>query len=222
MKVKPAERRAENSFNRNRETQVDSVMDHSQLSADVHELRYISEKIGRLIALARAEVLDAIQAISSLLPYVGSKSSSVSVARPSVTPAYRPTAPGIAVAEITPASSTSFARSELSTVYGWDLDRFSLQDAAQWIARARQANRLLPQIVVVAPRRRLSNQELGFISEEIAHVAVFIQDRPAANFDDVLRILQERIGTVLEPKRLIVETSFNSVGEAPSLFVPRI
>ncbi|HEY0728114.1 MAG TPA: hypothetical protein VGD38_08610, partial [Pyrinomonadaceae bacterium] len=68
-----------------------------------------------------------------------------------------------------------------------DLDKFSLEHAAWWIARARQENRLLPQIIVVAPQRELSLNELKFISEEIAPVAVFIEDRPAAAFNDVLR-----------------------------------
>jgi hypothetical protein len=74
----------------------------------------------------------------------------------------------IEVVEVTADSPVHFSREDLATVYCFDLNKCDVKCAASWLAQVKRNNRVLPQILVVGPQRRLSNSEFKFIAAEIA------------------------------------------------------
>ena len=218
MEVKRAESTVEKPFIRTRETQHETAVDHPSLatipSPDPIELQNVGERIGRLVAQARALILQLLQTAPG-------PNSSMSQATRKQSSAYGPTAAHLEVAEVTLDRSPAFTKRDLSTVFCVDLDKFSLEATAQWIMDASKNSKPLPQIIVVGPRRRLSNVELKCISENIAPTAVFLR-RPstAASFDEVLRVVREKIDSAVEPERLTMEPGIDAVGEARELVVP--
>jgi hypothetical protein len=228
MEVKPAQRSVEKQFSGTQETRVERfdfgdvpavrVTRRTTRPASGPDLQNIGAKVGRLVAHVRAALLNALR---NVLAERGQPKGSVmsSVVRKLDLP-HASVGADFDVVEITPESPVTFTGPDLSAVYCFDLNRYDLRCAADWITRVKKRNRVLPQILVVGPRRPLSNHEYEFIAEEIAPVAVYLP-RPSnvGSSEDLRRVVREEILKVMEPQRLKLDANFEA-GEAHGLVVP--
>lgn len=221
MEVKPVQRPVEQQISATPDTHSErtiTVREATQAAA-AQDLQKIAARIGKLIAYVRAILLGLVQRELSEKEQLNNSGTSRVI--PKEDSAHASLITDFEVVEVTPDSPVTFRPQDLSTIYCFDLNRFEVKYAADWIARAKENNRVLPQILVVGPRRRLSNSEFQFITDEIAPLAVYLP-RPAnaASSADLLRLVREELVKVMEPQRLKVENGFEAAGEAHRVVVP--
>lgn len=220
MEVKPAQRSVEQSFSGAPDASVETLdfgdrpvmrvaVRHSR-PANGLDLRNFGAGVGMLVAQLQAAVLNALRII------VGEKARSKSSVMSRVIRKLDSLHAGIDfdVVEVTPESPVEFTGRALAKVYCFDLERSDLAGAADWIRRVKDTNRVVPEIRVVGPRRRLSNEEYGFIAEHIKPLAVYLP-RPAnvTSSADLVRAVHAEIANVMDPKRLTMESGFEAAEE---------
>ena len=232
MDVKPTERSVKQpSFTRGGVADVDKGMDQgfviteahlSRGIANVHDrgrssLQILAEMIGKCVAHLRAVIVQNYERLydqhaARVISHTETLAAGNVVAEPS-----------FEMIEVMPSRHHGFTQSELTHIFCLDLEKFGIEAAIDWIRKAQESNRLLPQLVVVTPPGRLSNLELQAIAEEIARVAVVIpRFSEGSSFEETLEKFRAEIVKVLDPRRLTVKTSLETAGESREVAVPSI
>jgi hypothetical protein len=103
-----------------------------------------------------------------------------------------------ALVHVTPGDLPIFERSDVCNIFLLDLEEFRLEEAVLWVEKANYVNQLgeeghVPSILVVAPNRPLSKDELHLITERLRPAGAKFTSRPrdCARTMDVLNALRE-------------------------------